>query len=134
MSVSTAFTVSGSITKLSSNVVYVSSYGITAYMPASLATFNVSGVTKTYSQLAVGQYVSVTVNPFSGSLYSVSGVSVTVTTSKGKLCVPAQTLPAATQKQIYVYVKLSNGSTQVMTLYDAFRTSGVTILTAAPRP
>ncbi|NDD30859.1 MAG: hypothetical protein EB084_21595 [Proteobacteria bacterium] len=73
-------------------------------------------------------------NPFSGSLYSVSGVSVTVTTSKGKLCVPAQTLPAATQKQIYVYVKLSNGSTQVMTLYDAFRTSGVTILTAAPRP
>ena len=125
---------SGTITGLSSGTVYVYSYAITAAVPSSQATFYVNGVKTAYSSLKTGQKVSVIVNPFTGTLKSVVDVAVSLTASSGTVTVPAQTLPATTQQQIYVKVKLSNGTTTVMTLYQALRTSGMTIVSAAPKP
>lgn len=116
---------SGPITALSSGSVSFSYYGVTAVVPYYQGTFTVGGKTVTWSQLAVGQSVSANVTAFSGTVLSVSGVTVKFQSPQGWVVAPAQALPTSLQQAIYVNVKLTSGTQTTMTLYNALKSSTV---------
>jgi len=130
VSVGFASTLRGTVIKVVDGCVWLSSGQICA-VPFSLAGFG--GLT--LSQLVPGKAVTVTVNPFIGTVTDLrnEGALVVFSSSAGMVAVPASVLSSAAQQQITVQLNQADGTSAVLALSQGLKsTTGWLSLVGSP--